>query len=150
MSQEALATAVGVKYQSVQEWEREGGTAPHRKRHGAVAAALGVTVHELLTGERVPARGEGDSPEVERLIRAFSWLMEDEQAELLKTIEAKAATNKVIAKQLGPRFRVASDAEYEAVLRKSGDFPPGAKKKRAKPGPKRQPGTAMDDFLDEG
>lgn len=52
LSQEALGNAAGVKYQSVQEWERANGTAPSRKRLSAVATALGVTEQYLLSGEQ--------------------------------------------------------------------------------------------------
>lgn len=52
LSQEALAKLVGIRYQSVQEWEREGGTAPARKRQRAVADVFGVSVSELMYGER--------------------------------------------------------------------------------------------------
>lgn len=50
LSQEGLAELLGVKYQSVQEWERENGTAPSRKRQEDVAKALGVSIEELLLG----------------------------------------------------------------------------------------------------
>lgn len=50
LSQEGLAEILGVKYQSVQEWERENGTAPSRKRQADVAEALGVKIEELLLG----------------------------------------------------------------------------------------------------
>lgn len=52
LSQEALGTVAGVTYQSVQEWERDKGTAPSRKRLAAVANALGVTEQYLLSGEQ--------------------------------------------------------------------------------------------------
>lgn len=49
LSMEALATAVDVSWQTVQQWEN-GKTAPQRKRLQAVADALGTTVDFLLTG----------------------------------------------------------------------------------------------------
>lgn len=45
-----LGDAVGVSWQSVRNWELEGGTAPTRKRLGAVAAALDVSAEWLLAG----------------------------------------------------------------------------------------------------
>lgn len=49
-SHKALADLVGVTWQTVQQWEKEGGTAPNRSRMDAVAAALGVTAEWLRTG----------------------------------------------------------------------------------------------------
>lgn len=49
MSMEGLADAVGVSWQTVQQWEN-GKTAPKRKRLEDVATALGTTVDYLLTG----------------------------------------------------------------------------------------------------
>lgn len=150
MTQEGLAAKVGVAYQSVQEWERERGTAPSRKRQKAVAEALGVSVDHLITGEAATAaKATTDSPEIERLIRAFSWLTDQQKGNLLSRLEAAAATNKTIAREVGPRFEFeAEDATRDRLIR-SGDFPPGSRKRTSKNRPKREPGTAMDDFLDD-
>lgn len=43
-------------YQAVQQWEREGGTAPTRKRLAAVAKVLGVTPSELSHGPAEPPK----------------------------------------------------------------------------------------------
>lgn len=137
MSQEALAKLAGVKYQSVQEWEREDGTAPSRKRLSKVASALGVSISQLLSGDdgSAPAVHQSragyanDSPEITRLIKAFAWLMDGEKAVLLRDIEAKAGANKAIAKEMGPRFTLKTDQEMLEHLKRSGDFPPGAKKR---------------------
>lgn len=59
MSQVAFAAAVSaltpneppITRQTVQHWEREGGTAPRRSRLEHVAAALGTTVAALLSDE---------------------------------------------------------------------------------------------------
>lgn len=58
LSQKALAEAVGVTYQTVQQWETEPdpsnpkvlSTAPKRTRLANVAKALGVTEEWLMTG----------------------------------------------------------------------------------------------------
>lgn len=51
LSMEQLAEMVGVKsWQTVQQWEREGGTAPKRTRLQKVAAALKVTPEWLMHG----------------------------------------------------------------------------------------------------
>lgn len=49
LSMEGLGKAVGVAWQTVQQWEN-GKTAPKRKRLELVAATLGTTVDFLLTG----------------------------------------------------------------------------------------------------
>lgn len=51
-SHKALAELVGVTWQTVQQWEKEGGTAPNRSRIDAVAAALGVSAEWLRTGNQ--------------------------------------------------------------------------------------------------
>jgi transcriptional regulator with XRE-family HTH domain len=50
-SHKALADLCGVSWQTVQQWEKEGGTAPKRDRIEAVAKALGVTTEWLQTGQ---------------------------------------------------------------------------------------------------
>lgn len=86
-----------------------------------------------------------DSPEVERLVKAFGWLMDDERKALLTDLEAKALTNRQIAKSLGPRFTYKTDQAMLDHLKKSGDFPPGTKKTRKVAGPKKTPGFREDD-----
>lgn len=71
LSQEALGALVGVKYQSVQEWEREKGTAPSRKRMEDVAKALGVSVTKLLFG---------DADQVQEPAAAYEQFSSDERA----------------------------------------------------------------------
>lgn len=52
LSMEALAALVGVKaWQTVQQWEKEGGTAPKRDRLAKVAEALKTTPEYLLFGD---------------------------------------------------------------------------------------------------
>lgn len=58
-SQEAFAKAVEVTWQTVQQWEKEGGTAPNRNRIGKVAKALETTPEWLLYGS-----GNGEPPEI--------------------------------------------------------------------------------------
>lgn len=55
---------VGVSRGAVQQWEKEGGTAPTRARQRAVADLLGLTVSELMTEESI-------SPEAYGLARMF-------------------------------------------------------------------------------
>jgi len=50
LTQSDLARLVGVRPQSVQQWETSGGTAPSRRNQDKVAEALGVTKSELMFG----------------------------------------------------------------------------------------------------
>lgn len=50
MSMQALAEAVGVSWQTVQQWEKPDGTAPKRTRLAKVAKALRTTVTFLNEG----------------------------------------------------------------------------------------------------
>jgi transcriptional regulator with XRE-family HTH domain len=53
LTMKALAEKVGVSaWQTVQQWEREDGTAPKRDRLKAVAEALQTTSEELLFGPK--------------------------------------------------------------------------------------------------
>lgn len=85
---------------------------------------------------REPDAQYATGKKVDRLIKAFTWLTDDEQETLLKELEAKATANKAIARQLGPRFKIASDATMLDLLKKGGDFPPGTKRRPA-PKPRR-------------
>lgn len=62
MTEQQLADRVGVTRAAVQQWEREGGTAPRRSKQADVANVLGISLAELLgvadTAER-NATGEG-------------------------------------------------------------------------------------------
>ncbi len=50
LSMQALGKLVGVEWQAVQLWEKEGGTAPKRTRLEAVAKALETTTDYLING----------------------------------------------------------------------------------------------------
>lgn len=48
MTEQQFADAIGVSRGSVQQWEKEGGTAPTRKNQPKVAQLLGLSVAELM------------------------------------------------------------------------------------------------------
>ena len=48
MTEQQLADSVGVTRAAVQQWEREGGTAPRRSHQAAVAKTLQISLAELL------------------------------------------------------------------------------------------------------
>lgn len=63
ITMKALAEMVGVAaWQTVQQWEREDGTAPKRDRLKAVATALQTTPEELLFGADSSAKEAHLSP----------------------------------------------------------------------------------------
>ncbi|MBY0455240.1 MAG: helix-turn-helix domain-containing protein [Burkholderiaceae bacterium] len=51
LTEQQLADRSGVTRAAVQQWEREGGTAPRRSKQELVAKALGLTVAELMLGQ---------------------------------------------------------------------------------------------------
>lgn len=51
LSEQKLADLVGVTRGAIQQWEREGGTAPKRAIRPKVAEALGLSVYDLTAAE---------------------------------------------------------------------------------------------------
>lgn len=51
LTEQQFGDVVGVSRGAVQQWEKEGGTAPTRKNQPAVAKLLGMSVAELMSGE---------------------------------------------------------------------------------------------------
>jgi SOS-response transcriptional repressor LexA len=76
LSEDEFATALGVTRSAVQQWERENGTAPSRKRQAAVARLLGLTVAQLMSGDANTAAGPA--------IRGAVPLLSDVQAGAFK------------------------------------------------------------------
>lgn len=84
-----LATACGVSaWQTVQQWEKEGGTAPKRGRLEKVAIVLQTSTEWLMTG-REPGGGakaitfnELNGPEAQ-LVMLYRSLREDSKRKLL-------------------------------------------------------------------
>lgn len=123
LTQTDLAEMVGVRYQSVQEWERENGTAPARKRMAAVAKVLGVTHQELHTGvTETAANAEAATdtdPRAKKVAALFFWLTEEQKAELLADVQSKAEGNRAIIKQLHSRLRPVSDQHVARTIKPS-------------------------------
>lgn len=79
MTEQQLADRVGVTRAAVQQWEREGGTAPKRSKQTAVADALGISVLDLMGIEAAtqsPEKSQGDSsaPAASRLLDKLNAL----------------------------------------------------------------------------
>lgn len=106
---------VGVKYQSVQEWERAKGTAPSRRRQHAVAKALGISVPELVAG----AGSETTlTPRQELLLEMFDTFTPEQQREQLNYIRALYNANRVTQKFAGKKLRTIGNEEVEVAFGK--------------------------------
>lgn len=114
-SHHALAQELGVAWQTVQLWEKEGGTAPNRKRMPDVARVLKTTPEWLLYGDaaespvaQVVAQRAEQQP-------TLQWVYPDEQLMLseyrLKTDDGKA-TLLVMARGL-PNAELVGLADYK-------------------------------------
>lgn len=66
-----------ISYQTIQQWEREGGTMPLRKRIQQLATALKCTVEWLETGYEAPETALG-RPELANLLWAASRLKKEQ------------------------------------------------------------------------
>jgi SOS-response transcriptional repressor LexA len=76
MTEQQFADALGVTRSSVQQWEREGGTAPARNKQARVAHLLGLSVAQLMSGDPNTAAGP--------VIRGAVPLLTDVQAGAFK------------------------------------------------------------------
>lgn len=92
-SHEAFAKAVGVSWQTVQQWEKEGGTAPNRGRMEKVAKALETTPEWLLYGTDGATGAESGAPAKRANKPALQWVYEDE-VELLSLYRASTQAAK--------------------------------------------------------
>jgi transcriptional regulator with XRE-family HTH domain len=54
MTEQQFADQLDVSRGNIYQWEKEGGTAPSRKRQEAVAKLIGLSVAELVTGTDAP------------------------------------------------------------------------------------------------
>lgn len=144
LSQEALAALVGVKYQSVQEWEREGGTAPNRSRQLKVAKALGVTVPELMLGAPVSG-ARAISTREELLLEMFNSFTPEQQREQLNYMRALYSANRITEPFVGKKLRTIGNEDVERAFGRV----PKPQRRAPKRAPRRDPGAAMDDYLDE-
>lgn len=75
LTEQAFADRIGVTRGSVQQWEKEGGTAPSRRHQPAVAKALGISVSDLMhnTGSLTSAIGPLSGGGAGRTAQATVW-----------------------------------------------------------------------------
>lgn len=115
-SHQALAHEVGVSWQTVQLWEKEGGTAPNRNRIKKVAEVLGTTPEWLMNGSGEETAPSAAAARSERTTFTLQWVSEDE-AELLSAYRAKTDGGKntmlVMAEAL-PNADHANGADHKA------------------------------------
>lgn len=115
MTEQQFADALGVSRAAIQQWEKEGGTAPKRTNQDAVAALLGISVAELVSGQ---PGGKMPSP----LGLELAWLFDD------------------VVQGMGPRDRArVYQAAQEAITRElpplgaqpnESPFPAGTRRKQ--------------------
>jgi len=71
MNEQQFAESVGVTRASVQQWEKDDGTAPNRTRQPLVAAKLGITVAELMADDDTPAEPTHTPLEIKALEQLY-------------------------------------------------------------------------------
>lgn len=119
LSKAALAKASGATYQAVQSWER-GDTAPKRARLSAVAAALGVSPHELALGAPIASQTPVNADcRLAQISSFWEWLTDHQRSEIVSEIKSMAEANKAIARQFGGKVSIAPNARVEAALKSS-------------------------------
>jgi len=150
----ALAEACGVTPQAVSGWRKTGRVA---KRHLQTVGKLTGRPLEYFLGsgavkfsmaEPQAAYGQQLEAKEEILLRLFAGLFSAQQREIISEVRALFDANQVTRKELGQKaLRGVSDAQIVTAF---GQAPaptkPEPKKRPRSPG--REPGTAMDDFLE--
>lgn len=86
LTEQQLANRVGVTRAAVQQWEREGGTAPKRAKQAAVAQALGITVAELMCIEVAPPQAVSVKEPAKTYILNGTWPFESVTPEEWRTL----------------------------------------------------------------
>ena len=97
LNEKEFADRVGVSRGAVQQWEKEGGTAPTRRNQPVVASLLGLSVTELMDPGHGIAPGGGAekaapdiSPAAYELARLFDMLPNDR---IVRTMAYNEATS---------------------------------------------------------
>lgn len=80
LSEQKFAELVGVTRGSVQQWEKEGGTAPNRSKQAMVAKALGISVAHLMSG-----LSNVDAAETAGDVPLISWVQAGDWADAVDT-----------------------------------------------------------------
>lgn len=151
MSQPELARAAGIKQPTVSNIESD-----RNKGSGYVAqlaVALKCSAHWLATGKGNKEVGAALEPAPEQLsareqivLHLFSGLFSHQQRELIDEMHALFQANQITRKELGQKpLRGVSNGQIENSF---GATPRTTEKPKPKKYRPREPGTAMDDFLE--
>lgn len=150
-SQSEVARSLGLKKQTVDRWFDTG--EPKPAQIFMIADKWKVDARWLATGEGDMLEGSRGGAERDRtakeeiVLYLYNGLFSHQQLRLLTGLRALFQANQIVRKELGQKpLRGVSD---EAVERAFGPVPAPSKKDRKKPStPRRDPGTAMDDFFE--
>ncbi len=93
-SQRDLAKELGVSFQTVQQWEAEGGTHPRPARLPAIAKALGISVSKLISDDSATG---ASSPTIKQIIDKLELLTVGDLA-IVHQIVTRLAPKRVIRK----------------------------------------------------
>lgn len=123
-SHQALAALVGVSWQTVQLWEKEGGTAPNRNRIGKVAEVLGVTPEWLQHGvdtarPKRAAKSDQESkgqPTSKATAPAPRWM----DAEAYRLLELYYLSDAEGRERIARFAKIQADAAAQAVVSNKG------------------------------
>lgn len=70
LTEQQLAGKVGVSRAAIQNWEREGGSAPKRSNQAVVAGVLGMSIAEMMNPGDAQPQQAGEAAEVQGLSSA--------------------------------------------------------------------------------
>lgn len=155
VSSAALAAASGVTPQAVNGWRKTGRIA---KRHLKTVSNLTKRPLEYFLEEdprlraREPAAtydGGQLTAKEEIVLYLLAGLVPEQQRDYIERMKATFETNQALARQMGGKpLRFVSNAAIAASFGTVAQTHEAAKKKQPKRG-RHEPGTAMDDFLED-
>jgi SOS-response transcriptional repressor LexA len=122
MSEQQFADAVGVSRGAVQQWEKPGGTAPKRSNQHRVAALLGISVAELVSGGSNTGQGLDMRSEVPLVSE-----VEAGDYTVIDNFKPKGNFNTVPVSVPVKRHTYALIVQGDSMVGETGDsFPPGS------------------------
>ena len=155
MGQPDLARAAGIRQSTVSNIES--GRNKGSKYIAELAAALKCSAHWLATGKGDKAPGtaapdprEALSAREQIVLYLFNGLVPDQQREHIEHMKATFETNQALARQMGGKpLRFVSNAAIEANFGSVDQLRLQRGKYQVKRSKRREPGTALDDFLED-
>ena len=124
LSLEGLGRLVGVSWQTVQQWEKEDGTAPLRKRRDKLCEALGVSAEWLETGHEPPSIEPAKDGSIlvsvrgseELALELYRGLTPEQQRELLKTLRSVNDANRTTQSLMVKKLRTISNSRVDETF----------------------------------